>query len=809
MARPALDRPRVLALLASGVAVFLVGQYLLSSRRELLHDWINGAWTLISAVATFKSFGTARRLQEKPLRRAWQMMGVGCAVWCAGMVVWTLSELSGAYTPFPSVADACFVSIGPCFVAAMAFYRAYRPVVPTELKHLADIGIAFCLMILLCSIVFYVPLVQQSLSPLRLFATLARVTLFCTAALMGLLCWWQVRTSERRGIVTLLFAGMAVLAGVATWYTYAVVTDGYEVGHKLDVLWVLTFVFFIWAAFEEDWHRPDRAQEDRSVSDPIDSVLPALCVGLLTLAIVAYPQNVVRELRPVLISGGLLLASLLVLREWGIGRVERMLLARARHERDRYRELLWNAPLGIASVNEQGEFEASNPLFAQLLGHEPHSIDKDEQLAELGVPQLVSEARQTGKTLTLEAVLPDGQTHLVFRAAPATASVLLIAENVTESRKLSQQLLRTQKMELVGTLAGGIAHDFNNLLTAAIVGTSLARDELETNPVDKKSMGEFFDQVDRALEQSTKLTRGLLTLGRKQTPKLEEVDPASVAARAVDMLRLALPENIDLVDSLPRGLAHVRADPDQLEQALLNLGLNARDALPQGGNIRIELTCEEGVAKVSVSDDGLGIPAQGRERIFEPFFTTKAAGVGTGLGLAMVSVFAQRHGGSIDVESAPGHGSRFTLTLPLCSPKTIERSAQAPPQKVRRSSAEHILVVDDNEDALLAAAAALRSCGHVLSLARSAADAVEVMNERGKEIELIITDAVMPGQSGAAMLRELRKRGFKQPALVVSAYERDPFEPGDQSVSHLSKPYRPQQLTELVRRLLDEARASI
>ncbi len=807
---PALSRRGLLALLASGVALFLAGQYALSSSREGLHLWVNAAWALVSLLATLKSVDTARRVPNKARRRAWQMMALGCASWCLGMVAWTTSELSGAYTPFPSLADALFVGLSPFFAAAMAFYSSSRPGVRTELKHLADIGIAFCLMIMLASIVFFVPLVHQQLSTLRVVATLARVILFCTAALLGLLCWWQQRESEHRGILSLLVAGMSLLAGVATWYTYAVVTQGYEVGDQVDVLWVLTFVLFIWAAYEEDWHRAEPEQPERTVSDPVDNVLPALCVGLLTLAIVAYPQNVVRELRPVLITGGLALAALLVLREWGIGRVERALNARARHERDRYRELVFNAPLGIASVDDRGELEASNPLFSALLGYEPRNVDEDPRLVELGVAKLVSDARSTGMQGELEAVLPDAQTHVVFRAAPATASVLLIAENVTEPRKLSQQLLRAQKMELVGTLAGGIAHDFNNLLTAAMVGTSLARDGLEGEVPDTASTSEFLDQVDRALEQSAILTRRLLTLGRKQAPKLENVDPAVVAARAIDILRLALPENIDLQETLPRGLGHVRADPDQLEQALLNLGLNARDALPEGGTIQIVLELESGAQsalKISVSDNGIGISAEALDRIFEPFFTTKAPGAGTGLGLPMVMVFAQRHGGSVEVESTEGKGSRFTLALPPCDPIPSDTASATPTLQERPTGAEHILIVDDNEDALLAAAAALRTCGHTLSLARSAAEAIELMNKRGNQVELVITDAVMPGQSGAAMLRELRNLGFRQPALVVSAYERDPFENNDPSIRHLSKPYRPQQLTSVVRSLLDERRS--
>jgi two-component system, cell cycle sensor histidine kinase and response regulator CckA len=534
----------------------------------------------------------------------------------------------------------------------------------------------------------------------------------------------------------------------------------------------------------------------------VASALPALGVGLLLLTFIAFPSHLVPALRPILISSGLLLTGFWVLREWATTRTERALLERVRRQRDRYRELLHSAPLGIALVGERGAIEMVNPLFAQLLGSDVASVDHP-RLREIGVAELVVTARAESRVRSLEATLPDGKTKVVVRAAPAADSTLLIVENVTEQRELLQQLTRAQKLEVVGALAGGIAHDFNNLLTAAMVGTSLARPESGDQ--------EALDQVERALRQAAALTRRLLTLGRKQAPHLENIDPAVVAARALDTLKLGLPAHIALKRDLPFGLGRVLADPDQLEQAVLNLGLNARDALPEGGTITVELrrTDADGVsrAELSVADDGVGIEPSAVERIFEPFFTTKAPGAGTGLGLPMVATFAQRHGGSVGVSSRPGGGSRFTLSLPWVEEGAAVASEPAQQAQELIPGQGHILLVDDNEPALHAAESTLEACGYRLSLARSAAEALEIMDNRGEQIDLILTDAIMPGQSGAALLGELRQRGFRQPAAIVSAYEPEELREQGQSYPRLGKPYLPHELARLVHRLLQERAA--
>jgi signal transduction histidine kinase/CheY-like chemotaxis protein len=368
-------------------------------------------------------------------------------------------------------------------------------------------------------------------------------------------------------------------------------------------------------------------------------------------------------------------------------------------------------------------------------------------------------------------------------------------------REHQREFVQAQKMEAVGTLAGGLAHDFNNVLTGALAGVELLR--LRDNL--SKEQVECVELIERSSERAADLAQRLLALSRRSRPSIGPTQPAAVVRVVAALLRGALPDSVEIrVDEGDRELC-VEADAHELEQALLNLGINAGHAMDAGG--RLELGVRTDVAAngvcwlvFTVSDTGTGIAPEHLPRIFEPFFTTRPEGEGTGLGLPMVRVAAEHHGGTIGVDSALGSGSTFTLSIPL-----IEASARAP-EEVKKPSrfptgTERVLVVDDRAGALLAARAVLEYAGYSVVAASSGADALALLRS-DPSIALVLTDNMMPGMSGAALIRAVRSEKLPVGVVLMTA-----FGPPSLELSQLDalveKPFRPTTLAAVVRQVLD------
>ena len=377
------------------------------------------------------------------------------------------------------------------------------------------------------------------------------------------------------------------------------------------------------------------------------------------------------------------------------------------------------------------------------------------------------------------------------------------AADITEQRQLEEQLQQAQKMEIVGRLAGGVAHDFNNLLTVINGMADLALAGLADDDPTRRDI----TQIRLAGERAAALTGRLLAVSRRQILKPEIVDLSAIAAGLQDMIQRLVGEDVTLVLELAPDLASVRADPGQIEQVVLNLVVNAVDAMPDGGVLTIETrtvhvdavyaaehpgTRPGPHAMLAVRDTGVGMDESIRRRIFEPFFTTKALGKGTGLGLSMVYGIVKQSGGSIWFQSEPGHGSRFTIYLPYVTGSPASRQARVPAAMARGQ--ETVLVVEDEVPLRELAARILTTAGYTVLQAANGADALALLERHAEPVHLVFTDVVMPGMNG----RELASRlAMLRPAIRVlytSGYTEDAIlrhgvldDPG----RFLSKPYTP------------------
>ena len=402
-----------------------------------------------------------------------------------------------------------------------------------------------------------------------------------------------------------------------------------------------------------------------------------------------------------------------------------------------------------------------------------------------------------------------------------------LAERVRAEERLresEERFLQAQKMEAVGQLAGGIAHDFNNLLTGMQGYTALVLDRLNSDvPLDEQARQHLLadlGEVDRASERAAALTRQLLAFGRKQMLQPVILDLNDLVSGVQNMLQRLIGENIELRAALAPSLGRVLADPTQIEQVIMNLAINARDAMPQGGKLAIEtanVELDESYVQdhpgssagphvmLAVSDTGVGMDAQVQAHLFEPFFTTKDAGKGTGLGLATVYGIVKQSGGTVWVYSEVGHGTTFKVYLPRLVHAEISDAPSSSEGEMPRGK-ETVLLVEDEEIVRRLAKRILERQGYqVLEMAHPR-EALEAFKSEAETIDLVVTDVVMPGMSGRDLVNELSSIRPGISALFVSGYTDEAIVNHgvlDPDVHFVQKPFTPQQLAFAVRNVLD------
>jgi signal transduction histidine kinase/ActR/RegA family two-component response regulator len=387
---------------------------------------------------------------------------------------------------------------------------------------------------------------------------------------------------------------------------------------------------------------------------------------------------------------------------------------------------------------------------------------------------------------------------LVLVAALAAARA--VARAARERERLEETLHRSQKLEAVGRLAGGVAHDFNNLLTVIGGNAQLALEQQVPESVDAR-LREIAYSTDRAAD----LVRQLLSFSRVDTVKLRVVEVNDEVEAVLRMLPRLIASNIEIAADLTHEPTLVLADAVQLEQVLLNLGINARDAMPQGGRLTFETSTTESTVRLSVRDTGIGMDDETRSHIFEPFFTTKELGEGTGLGLATAYGIVTRAGGSIEVESTPGLGTTFVIELPFASIDP-EQLLTAKGTEVPGGRGERILLAEDDAAVRMVAAEMLQRAGYAVVVASDGDEALRLLGE--EVVDLIVCDAMMPRMTGPQLIEAIRAAGDRTPVVLMSGQSQEGAtrRGADSLVTTIAKPFTSDELSAAVRRQLGPSR---
>jgi two-component system cell cycle sensor histidine kinase/response regulator CckA len=498
-----------------------------------------------------------------------------------------------------------------------------------------------------------------------------------------------------------------------------------------------------------------------------------------------------------------------------------------------------NTPIAMATVNRTGRIVHANAPFSKLFGTLPRAADSGadgpsivesfrERSPIEAALKAVAENRGDIAPLELHTAGENGNSVRVW-VTPAGDTgadgevAILYALDTTDFRKVEEQLAQSQKMNAVGQLAGGVAHDFNNVLQA-IIGYSdlLLANHRPTDPSFQDIM-----QIKQNANRAASLVRQLLAFSRRQTLRPEVLNLNDRLYDLSMLLKRLLGERVELDLSHGRDLWFVKADVNQFEQVIVNLAVNARDAMPDGGKLAIRtanVTAQEAArlnvsgmppadyVVVEVSDTGIGMTPEVLDKIFEPFFTTKEVGKGTGLGLSTVFGIVKQSGGYIDVNSTPGQGTTFGIYLPRHIPDVQEAPEEAKADAPKKPAADMtgqgtILLVEDEDPVRAVNARALTARGYTVLEAASGVEALDIITERGAPVDLVVSDVVMPEMDGPTLLGELRKLYPDLKVIFVSGYAEEAFRknlPEGEDFNFLPKPFSLRQLVETVKQVIGQ-----
>lgn len=499
---------------------------------------------------------------------------------------------------------------------------------------------------------------------------------------------------------------------------------------------------------------------------------------------------------------------------------------------EQFKSAFINSPLGMALVDKSGVIMKVNPRSFDVLGYLPEEL-VGQSIKDLTHPDDFEQSQKLFKQLISGEIKSyqiekrykhkkDGYvwTRLSISVVRDTNNEILHAialiEDITEQLSKEAQLIHAQKMEVVGQLTGGIAHDFNNLLTIIIGNLKFLKEEVEHTL--KKEDQEFIDAALTAAKDSANLTHGLLAVSRKQLLQPKNIEVNSIIDEVVYMIKRTLGTNIDINVNKHINPVSVYADPTQLKNALFNLAINARDAMPNGGDIGIDVQCKEinensdlesleqgSYVIISVKDSGIGMTEEEIEKVFDPFFTTKETGRGTGLGLSTVYGFSKQSNGKTTIESTPGKGTSVSIFLPTTDAGKEILLNDTLNHNITNGT-ETILVTEDEAGIRMLAVKMLSNLGYTVLEAENADAAIEMINA-GNNIDLLFSDIMMPGdKSGHDLSAWVLENHPDIKILLTSGFNKNPYKGNNElvaSIPILNKPYSRSQLSLHIRAVLD------
>jgi PAS domain S-box-containing protein len=501
-----------------------------------------------------------------------------------------------------------------------------------------------------------------------------------------------------------------------------------------------------------------------------------------------------------------------------------------RESKERYQDLVELSPETIY-IQQEGKFVFINSAGVKLFGATRKEDLLGKSIADFLAParrdmaamriRMESEKRMQIPSIEEQYLRLDGTpVDMEVSAVPidylGKPGLQVFARDVTGRKQLEDQLRQSQKIEAVGRLAGGIAHDFNNLMTVITGYVGLTKKRFDSPELVSKGL----EEIGKAGSRATRLTQQLIAFSSKQILQPQVLDLNHIVSNMDKMLRRLIGEDIELVTILGLGIGKVKADPGQIEQVVVNLALNARDAMPKGGRLTIETAKEDlGLSssrqyrdlapgpyvKLVFRDDGMGMDEETKSHIFEPYFTTKDVGKGSGLGLATVYGIIRQSRGDVSVESEPGRGSTFTILLPRTSEaapllEAVDSSLEVP------QGSETILLVEDEEPVRLLVRETLEDAGYKVLEASHGEEAIALLSRSGDPIHLVLSDVVMPKMGGEDLAERVASRHPEIKMLFISGYPDTALGRGDDSsrmIPLLFKPFTPHELARMVRDVLD------